>query len=134
MRAVTKIEEVFEMNLQNTKDYSEDGLKDLLEECMGQVDLLKELVRLFKENILEFIGHTKIGLQNEDIKGIGFASHKIKSGLRMLKIDGLLLIVEQMNTTCKNDGDLKYLSFLYDQFLDEYPKIEQVIDSGIKKF
>lgn len=134
MNTTTKIEqEVFEMKLQNISIYTEDNLKSLLDECMGQEDLMQELVRLFKKNMLEFIGHTKIALQNEDIQSIGFASHKIKSGLRMLKIDGLLLIAEEMNAVCKGDGDLKHLNFLYAQFLDEYPIVEQIIDSGMKK-
>ncbi len=134
MNTTEKVQkEVFEMKLHNRAGYTEDDLRSLLDECMGQVDLLCELVRLFKKNVLEFIGNTKISLQNEDVKSIGFASHKIKSGLRMLKIDSLLLIAEQMDAVCKNDGDLKYLDFLYNQFLDEYPQVEEIIDSGMKK-
>lgn len=134
MNTATKMkQEAFEMKLRHKSNFTDDNLRDLLDECMGQVDLLHELVRLFKKNMLEFIGNTKVSLQNEDVKSIGFASHKIKSGLRMLKIESLLLIAEQMDSVCKNDGDLKHLNFLYNQFLNEYPNVERIIDAGMKK-
>lgn len=108
-------------------------LEEILEECMGQVELLGELVRLFKKNILEFIGNVKVNLENEDVEKIGFASHKIKSSLRMMRIGGLLRIAEQMDSICKTDKDLKHLKFLYNQFVDEYPAVEVVLDSELNK-
>ncbi len=108
-------------------------LDEILEECMGQVDLLNELVRLFKKNILEFIGNVKVGLENEDVEKIGFASHKIKSSLRMMRISSLFLIAKQMDAIAKGDKDLKYLNFLYEQFVTEYPKIEEALDAQIMK-
>lgn len=108
-------------------------LQEILKECMGQADLLKELVRLFKRNILEFIGSVKVNLENEDVEKIGFASHKIKSSLRMMRINGLLQLAEQIDSICKNDKDLKHIKFLYNQFVDEYPGVEEALDAELKK-
>ena len=38
-------------------------LKPVLEDCMGQMELLEELVRMFKQNVWEFIGNAKINVQ-----------------------------------------------------------------------
>ncbi|RNC90070.1 MAG: Hpt domain-containing protein [Allomuricauda sp.] len=108
-------------------------LHEILKECMGQVDLLTELIRLFKKNMLEFIGNVRVNIENEDVEKIGFASHKIKSSLRMMNIDSLLQIAIQIETVCKGDKDLKYINFLYNQFVDEYPAIEAALDTELSK-
>ncbi|MEM9001294.1 MAG: Hpt domain-containing protein [Bacteroidota bacterium] len=107
------------------------NLTCILEECMGQVVLLEELVRLFKQNILEFLGNIRVRLQAQDYQGIAFACHKIKSCLRMMQIHSLLEIAEQMERVCKTDKDLKHLEFLYTQFLEEYPGIDEQVDSEL---
>ncbi|HMB62164.1 MAG TPA: Hpt domain-containing protein, partial [Eudoraea sp.] len=108
-------------------------LTPVLEDCLGQLDLLEELVLLFKQNALEFIGQLKIHLQNMDFEGVRFAAHKIKSGLRMMKTTELLGIAEQIEAVCKTDRDVKHLNFLFDCFLEEYPKIEIAIDMALEK-
>lgn len=108
-------------------------LTRVLEDCLGELDLLEELVQLFKQNVLEFIGQLKIHLQNMDFEGVRFAAHKIKSGLRMMKITELLIIAEQIEAVCKTDRDVKHLNFLFDCFLEEYPKIEIAIDVALEK-
>ncbi|MFD2585633.1 ATP-binding protein [Croceitalea marina] len=109
------------------------NLDAVLEDCMGQITLLNELVVLFKRNIIEFIGKTKIHLLNDDFDGVGFTSHKIKNGLRMLKLNGLIEICEQMSLVCKSNRDIKHLNFLYEEFLKEYEHIELLIDLEIER-
>ncbi|MEO1487007.1 MAG: hypothetical protein AAFU57_14775 [Bacteroidota bacterium] len=101
------------------------NLVPLWEECMEQFDLLEELVRLFKQNILEFVGKTTVHLKNEYVSGIDFACQKIGQSLRMMHSLTLLEITEQMSKVCKTDNDIKYLNFLYQEFLQEYPKVEE---------
>ncbi len=109
-------------------------LNPVLEDCLGQVDLLEELIGLFKANALEFIGEVKIHLQTSDFKGIAFASHKIKNGLRMLQIADLLTIAEQMDIQARTDKDIKHLKFLFGCFISEYPAIEAHLDAAVLKF
>lgn len=108
-------------------------LHPVMEDCLGQVELLEELVGLFKINVLEFIGQVKLHLQNGDFKGIAFASHKIKNGLKMLNVSELLTIAEQMDIQSRTDKDIKHLRFLFDCFISEYPDIEKELEAAIKQ-
>ncbi|MEJ1221946.1 ATP-binding protein [Sediminicola sp. 1XM1-17] len=108
-------------------------LKSILEECMGEMDLLEELVSLYKQNALEFIGNVKHHLKLEDFESIQFAAHKMKSGLAMMQTFSLHSIVVQMHKTCMTDRDMKYLEFLYDCFLDEYPVVVHAIELEMEK-
>ena len=114
-------------------DFSSDkiNLKMVLEECMGRMELLEELIRIYKQNILEFIGSLKIYLQSQNFKEIRVACQKVQPSLRMMRTVGLLEIIQLMDMACKTDNDIKYLTFLYDQFLTEYPKVEAVVDFEI---
>jgi len=109
------------------------NLDEVLEDCMGQIELLDELAQLFKRNILEFIGKTKIHLLNDDFDGVGFTAHKIKSGLRMFKLNGLIETCEQMSLVCKSNKDINHLNFLYEEFLKEYKSIEPKIELEIQR-
>ena len=115
------------------KELSKLDLKPLLEDCLGKKDLLEELIRLYKLNALEFIGQVKIHLQNLDYEAIRFASHKIKSGLRMMNTPYLLALAEQIEIGSKTDRDIKRLKSLFDCFVKEYPVIERAIDDEFKK-
>jgi HPt (histidine-containing phosphotransfer) domain-containing protein len=108
-------------------------LAPVLADCLGQLDLLEELIRLYKQNALEFIGQVKLHLQNLDFEGIRFAAHKIKSGLKMMKTLELLAIAEQIEAASKADQDLKHLDFLFGCFVKEYPAIERAIDAELVK-
>ena len=108
-------------------------LSGILEECMGELELLEELIVLYKKNTLEFIGKVRVHLQNSESEPIGFAAHKIKSGLKMMQSKSLVDIVEQIQKCCHADPDMKRLNFLYDSFLEEYPKEENAIDSAMDK-
>lgn len=119
--------------ISKTNSVEELNLDLVLEDCMGQVELLDELLQLFKKNILEFVGKTKVHLLNDDFEGVAFTAHKIKSGLRMFKLSSLIEICDQMSLTCKSDRDIKHLNFLYEEFLKEYEIIEPKIESEIQR-
>ncbi len=109
------------------------NLDGLLAECMGQLELLQELVILHKKGALEFIGNVRVHLNNTDIEQIGFAAHKIKPGLKMMQSKRLFGIVEQIQKCCHSDSDIKQLQFLYKSFLEEYPKAENAINVAMKE-
>ncbi len=114
---------------EQTDDMVLVNLNPILEQCLGQTELLDELVRLFKQNIFEFIGKVKIHLQSGNVQGIGFAAHKIKSSLKMLEANSLSQICEQIALGCKANPNQNTLNNLYQQFLEEYPKVEARIDA-----
>ncbi len=108
-------------------------LTGLLEDCMGEYELLENLISLFNQNALEFIGACYTHLKNKDYDGFGFASHKIKSGLAMLKTNSLLSIVEKMHEYSKSGTCLEELEKLYTAFIKEYSIIEKAIAVEMEK-
>lgn len=119
------------MALENKSDKID--LSGILEDCMGHMELLEELLVLYKQGALEFIGKVLIHLQSSDFEQIDFAAHKIKSGLKMMQSKRLFNIVEQIQECCQSAPDIKHLQFLYDSFLTEYPKAENAIDRAINE-
>lgn len=116
-----------ERNLEPDADHS-ISLKSVLEECMGQMDLMEELVRMFRQNVLEFIGGAHVHIKNEDHESLDLACQKVVPNLWMMKTFGLLETVQQMAILCRTDKDMKHLSFLYNQFLVEFPKVDEQVD------
>lgn len=107
------------------------NLTPVLNECMGDLAMLQELVKLFKNNALEFIGKAIVHIKNEDYDALKFATHKIKAGLKMMKADALFESVLQMENAIKDDIDVKHLNFLYNCFVSEFPSIEQQLDDEL---
>ncbi|WP_152536820.1 response regulator [Cellulophaga geojensis] len=107
------------------------NLTPVLNECMGDLSMLQELVKLFKNNALEFIGKAIVHIKNEDYEALKFATHKIKAGLKMMKTDALFESVLQMENAIKDDVDVKHLNFLYNCFINEFPLVEQQLDEEL---
>lgn len=112
-------------------DATKINLSIILEDCMGKMDLLEELVGLYKQNALEFIGKMRICIKSDDIEGIESAAHKIKSGLAMMQSKSLHSIVAQIQKICIENKDKKHIEFLFKCFINEYPKVEMVIEEQI---
>ena len=109
------------------------SLDPIFEDCMGKMELLEELVRLYKQNILEFIGEVKHHLKQKDFDALDFSLHKISSALAQMQTTELQSIVVQMDNCCKSDRDLKHLNFLYDCFVTEYPNTQAAIDAELDR-
>ena len=108
-------------------------LGPITKECLGKIELLEELLRLFEQNILEFIGKTKMHLQSRNIQGVGFAAHKIKSSLKMLKTEGLIQICEEILIECRTSNNVEVLQTHFEKFVAEYPKVEMAIALEVKR-
>ncbi len=106
-------------------------LKSILDECMGDIELLEELISLFDVNALEFIGAAKIHLRNTDFQALGLVAHKIKAGLAMMHTDSLHSIIVLIQKECEEDQDPKHLQFLCDCFTKEYPAVKKSIDRAL---
>ncbi|MEZ2414247.1 ATP-binding protein [Muriicola sp. E247] len=108
-------------------------LTGMLEDCMGEVDMLEELLKLFKGNALEFIGKAKLHLKNQDYDQLQFAAHKLKSGLAMVQAANLLILIQQIQEHCKTDRNHDQMQYLYEQFIKEYPMVEFALDKEMTR-
>ncbi len=113
------------------KEVWEVCLSNILEECMGEIDLLEELIGLFKQNMLDFIGRANIYIPEGNFNGLGFAAHKVKTGLSMMKADYLFSLVEKITIGCRTHRNLPEIGRLYDQLLSVYPIVEKAIDKEL---
>jgi CheY-like chemotaxis protein len=119
--------------IDHTVSDSSFDLNSVLEDCMGELEMLEELIGLYKRNALEFIGNVKMKLQDGDSEGVAFAAHKIKCGLKMMQTMELFSIVELLNTTAKTTKDKNHMQFLLNRFVQEYPKAEKMIDEELRR-
>ncbi|NER11258.1 Signal transduction histidine kinase [Muriicola jejuensis] len=108
-------------------------LTGMLEDCMGEVDMLEELISLFKGNVLEFTGRAKLHLKNQDTEQLRFAAHKMKSGLAMVQAENLLILVRQIQDHCQNDPNYERMQYLFDRFVQEYPMVECTLDRELMR-
>ena len=135
-------------NLKNKEAHIEEGrtsvglsldldkklnLQPLMDDCLGEVEIMKEMIKYFKQNAIEFIGASKWHFQNDDFEKLNFACHKIKSGLAMLNANTLLNLVEKIQVIAKKSQDKKKLYELYEAFIEEYLIVEQLMDTEIEK-
>lgn len=107
-------------------------LRELLQECYGEIEMIEELVRLFKQNIYEFIGAVKIAICNQNFEEIYQASHKIKAGLALMNTNDLKRLIIGIEEGAKNT-ELAKIELLFTQFIVQYPLKEAQIDKELKK-
>ncbi len=107
-------------------------LTHILEECYGEIAMLEELIRLFKQNIYEFIGAVKIGISNRNFEEVYLAAHKIKAGLSLMKTIDLKNLILGIEDSCKHKEMSKVEAF-FNQFLVLYPAKEELIDLEFEK-
>ena len=110
---------------------SEIDLQGVLNDCCGEIGVLEELIRLFKQNVYEFIGSVKINIKQNNLKEIGFAAHKLKAGLKMLQLEKLALLMNQMQTYSEELDEIR-IRALFGNFLKLYPEYESQIDKAFE--
>ncbi|MGB2759086.1 MAG: ATP-binding protein, partial [Maribacter stanieri] len=106
-------------------------LTSLLKDCFGEIDMLNELVKLFKLNAIEFIGNVKVHLQTEDLNQIALSAHKLKAGFAMIKADGMRSLIVELEVSCKSNKPNKVRE-LYQAFLNDYPLLEENLTDALK--
>lgn len=106
-------------------------LSNLLKDCFGEIDMLKELVNLFKLNAIEFIGNVKIHLKTENLKEIALSAHKLKAGFAMVNADGMRKLIVELEACCKSRQPER-VKELYDIFLNDYPLLEENLNMDLE--
>ncbi|TDT45178.1 phospho-acceptor domain-containing protein [Maribacter spongiicola] len=99
-------------------------LNHLLKDCFGEIDMLNELVKLFKLNAIEFIGNVTIHLKTDNLKEIALSAHKLKAGFAMIKADGMRKLIVDIEASCKANK-VEKVKELYEVFLIDYPVLEE---------
>ncbi len=108
-------------------------LTTVLEDCLGDLDLLEELIRLFKQNAVEFIGASKLCIKNADFMQLKQAAHKIKCGLGMMHTYRLYDIVFEIQEQCETEQNLDQIKYLNALFIADYIAVEKALDAAIKE-
>lgn len=124
------------ITMQTTDSFTpKASLKTIQKESMGDLGFLNELVRLFKHNVLEFIGACSVHIKNADWENLAFAAHKIKAGVAMVEAHSLLDIVKKIHSLAQSDP-MTHGSALNDlklTFIKEYELVENAIDNELEK-
>lgn len=115
-----------------TKSEKTLDLNGVLKDCCGEISVLEELIRLFKQNVYEFIGTVKIGLSHNNLDEIGLSAHKLKAGLTMLRLNDLTQMMVDMQENCKKENK-EEVSNLFDMFLKYYPQSEKLINRSLEE-
>ena len=125
---------VFSQSLQKemieSKETTKFDLNNLLKDCFGELDMLNELVKLFKLNALEFIGNVKIHLKANNLKEIAFSAHKLKAGFAMLKATGMRELIVELEKQSKANRPMQ-VKELYHIFLKDYTILERNLDKEL---
>ena len=107
-------------------------LNSLLNDCFGELEMLNELIKLFKTNVLEFIGNVRIHLKTDNLVEIAFSAHKLKASFAMLKANGMFNLIVELEANCKANNHDK-VKELYELFLNDYPFLENNLKIGLEK-
>ncbi|MBD0776279.1 response regulator [Maribacter sp. ANRC-HE7] len=110
-------------------------LDTMLEECMGDYGFLSEMVRIFKQNILEFIGAYCVHMKNADWENLSCAVLKIKPGVTLLHANSLMIILERLQTIVQTPSakNIKEMRELQLSFIKEHELVLQTIDLEMAK-
>jgi signal transduction histidine kinase/FixJ family two-component response regulator/HPt (histidine-containing phosphotransfer) domain-containing protein len=107
-------------------------LNSLLNDCFGELEMLNELIKLFKTNVLEFIGNVRIHLKSDNLVEIAFSAHKLKASFAMLKATGMHNLILELEANCKaNKPDM--VKELYESFLNDYPLLENNLNIDLER-
>lgn len=107
---------------------------DYLEaECMGNIEMLRDMVRMLRGNLLEFVGRMKVHLQEEDYAAITEASHKMISGLKMVQANKHLALAQEIHYLASLEGTMQRIASAYGEFMEGYPELENSLDRELDK-
>ncbi|TLP79698.1 response regulator [Maribacter sp. ACAM166] len=125
-----KVEHLLQKIMIEPKETTRVDLNGLLQDCFGEIEILNELIKLFKMNALEFSGNVKLHLQTDNLKEVAFAAHKLKAGFAMLKANGMRQLIVELEAQCKANRPNE-VKELYQLFLNDYPLLEQNLDTNL---
>lgn len=108
------------------------SLQGLLSECSGDVQMLEELIGLFRGNVLEFMGRMKIHLGAADYGKIHEAAHKVKAGLVLLGAGFWVRSVEEILAMSRAKTGMAQIRERFNGLSLAYPDLESQLDAGLQ--
>jgi len=109
------------------------SLEGIWGECLGDLEMLDELVKLFRSNLLEFLGALKTHLTLLDYEEIASCAHKIKAGLKLVEAGSWLEKLEELQALNRTRSGVERMRQLYREMLDEYPGLDQDLDRALEQ-
>ncbi|MBC2840581.1 HAMP domain-containing sensor histidine kinase [Robiginitalea sp. SC105] len=119
---------------QNKAAYTE-GEADLLllwEECKGDLGMLKDLMALLKNNLLEFLGRLRIHIPNGDFREIQAASRKVQEDLKLIRAGRWLEDVERIHRLSLQNRGLEEIASSHRELVLGYPQLERFMDQELE--
>jgi len=88
----------------------------LLREYLGNDDQqIKEMLELFLQNIPNDLNELSLVCKKNDIDGIQKTAHRLKSSVRFFSLDDVATLLQQIETSSKEQPDFKQLNELTKQ-------------------
>lgn len=107
-------------------------LKKALRECKYNLDLLEELIAMFKIHSVEFMDNLKLYITQREFIKIELAAQEIQIGLKLMNAPEPLVLVDGILDNCSGVRDIGHIELLYEKFLSTYPYLEFTIDQELE--
>lgn len=109
------------------------SLSSLWNDCMGDIEMLEEMTRLFRANLLEFLGALKTHLTLLDYEAIEACAHKIKAGLKLMEVHEWLSRVEELRGLNRTQSGVERMRQIYRELLASYPRLDQEMQQTLEQ-
>ncbi len=109
------------------------NLKQILNDCMGDMEMLEEMTKLFRANLLEFLGALKTHLTLLDYEQIEACAHKVKAGLKLMEVQSWLSRVEELRELNRTQSGVERMRQIYRELLESYPSLEEELQQALEQ-
>jgi CheY-like chemotaxis protein len=110
------------------------SLGRLWEDCNREYDMLEEMVRLFQNGVLEFLGALSIHSKSPDYNEIREAAHKVKAGLKLLQANAWLDRIEQIQELARSKTGAGKIRGHFESLAADFPHLEAALWEELNQF
>ena len=89
------------------------------------------MVKLFRANMLEFLGALKTHLTLLDYEGIASCTHKIKASLKLVEAQPWLEKLEELQALNRSQTGVERMRHLYREMLEDFPALDGDLDLAL---
>ncbi len=109
------------------------NLSGLWKECMGDIEMLEEMTRLFRANLLEFLGALKTHLTLLDYEQIEASAHKVNAGLKLMEVQTWLSKVKELRELNQRQTGVERMRQIYRELIKSYPDLESALNQALEE-
>jgi HPt (histidine-containing phosphotransfer) domain-containing protein len=114
------------------KNYKHIDLTYLNGMSGGNIDLIKEMIDIFKLQIPEFVADFDNAISNENWKQIASIAHKAKSSVSIMGIARMANILKEMESIAKQNPDKEKISEMIEDFTITTKEAIEELNSELK--